>query len=172
MWAVKRGSQQWMTENMFPEIVCCCLQLPSGWRPPSSTSPVLAAKPLSVKTLPRDVIWSMWTWFSLCTNQTPLLNNMVMASGFSIWAASEVCVSLYVLYCLDCLVAQSCLTLCDPMDCSPPGSSVCGISQARILEWVAISFSRGSSWPRDQTRVSCTGRWVLLPLSPWGSTIA
>jgi len=42
-----------------------------------------------------------------------------------------------------CLVAQSCLTLCDPMDHSPPGSPVLGILQARILEWVAISFSRG-----------------------------
>ena len=51
-------------------------------------------------------------------------------------------------------VAQSCPTLCDPMDCSLPGSSVHGIFQARILEWVAISFSRGSSQPRDQTRVS------------------
>ena len=51
-----------------------------------------------------------------------------------------------------CLVAQSCLTLCDPMGCSPPGSSVHGILQARILEWVAISFSRGSSRPRDQIR--------------------
>ena len=52
------------------------------------------------------------------------------------------------------LVAQSCLTLCDPMDCSPPGSSVHESSQARILEWVAISFSRGSCQPRDRTRVS------------------
>ena len=43
------------------------------------------------------------------------------------------------------LVAQSCLTLCDPMDCSPPGSSVPGILQARILEWVAFPFSKGSS---------------------------
>ena len=51
-------------------------------------------------------------------------------------------------------VAQLSPTLCDPMDCSPPGSSVHGILQARILEWVAISFSRGSSWPRDQTQVS------------------
>ena len=51
-------------------------------------------------------------------------------------------------------VAQSCLTLCDSMDCSPPGSSVHGILQARILEWVAISFSRGSSRPRDWTQVS------------------
>ena len=47
------------------------------------------------------------------------------------------------------------------MDCSPPGSSVPGISQAGILEWVAISFSRGSSQPRDRTRVFCTGRWSL-----------
>ena len=51
-------------------------------------------------------------------------------------------------------VAQSCLTLWDPVDCSPPGSSVHGIPQARILEWVAISFSKGSSRPRDQTQVS------------------
>ena len=49
------------------------------------------------------------------------------------------------------LVTQSCPTLCDPMDCNRPGSSVHGILQARILEWVAISFSRGSSQPRDQT---------------------
>ena len=47
------------------------------------------------------------------------------------------------------LVAQSCPTLCDPTDCSLPGSSVHGILQVRILEWVAISFSRGSSRPRD-----------------------
>ena len=51
-------------------------------------------------------------------------------------------------------VAQSCPTLCDPMDCSPPGSSAHGILQARILEWVAISFSRGSSRPMDRTQVS------------------
>ena len=53
------------------------------------------------------------------------------------------------------LVAQSCLTLCDPMDCSLPGSSVHGSSQARIMEWVVISFSRESSWPRDRTQVFC-----------------
>jgi len=52
------------------------------------------------------------------------------------------------------LVAQLCLTLCNPIDCSPPGSSVHAILQARILEWVAIPFSRGSSPPRDQTQVS------------------
>ena len=60
-------------------------------------------------------------------------------------------------------VAQPCPTLCDPVYCSPPGSSVRGILQARILGWVAISFSRGSSQPRDQTRVSCiAGRCFIL----------
>ena len=65
------------------------------------------------------------------------------------------------------LVAQSCLTLHDPMDCSPPGSSVHGISQATILEWVAIPFSKGSSRPRDQTHVSCIGRWILSQRATW-----
>ena len=51
-------------------------------------------------------------------------------------------------------VAQSCLTLCDPIDGSPPGSPIPGILQARTREWVAISFSRGSSQPRDRTHVS------------------
>ena len=59
---------------------------------------------------------------------------------------------------------QSSPTLCDPVDGSPPGSSVHGISQSRILEWVAISSSRGSSLLRDQTHASygnCNGRWIL-----------
>ena len=54
------------------------------------------------------------------------------------------------------LVAQSCPTLCDPMDCSLPGSSVPGIPQVRILGWITIPFSRVSSQPRDWTQVSCT----------------
>ena len=56
-----------------------------------------------------------------------------------------------------CSVARSCLTLGDPIDCSPPGSSVHGVSMARILEWVAISFSRGSSWPRESLPLSHQG---------------
>ena len=59
---------------------------------------------------------------------------------------------------------QSCPTLCNPMDCSPPGTSVHGILQARILEWVVMPLSRGSSQPGDRTRVSyiaCIGRWIL-----------
>ena len=59
---------------------------------------------------------------------------------------------------------QSCSILCDPMDCSPPGSSVHVISQARILEWVFMPSSRWSFHPRDQTHisyVSCIGRWII-----------
>ena len=59
------------------------------------------------------------------------------------------------------LVTESCLTLWGPMDYSVLGSSVHGISQARVLEWVADSFSRGSSQPRDRTQGSCIGRQVL-----------
>ena len=69
-------------------------------------------------------------------------------------------------------VARSCPTLCDTMDYTPPCSHVHGISRARILEWVAIPFSRGSSWIRDQTLISCISKWVLsLPLSNQGSPI-
>ena len=53
------------------------------------------------------------------------------------------------------LVAQLCPTLCDPVDCGMPGFSVHGILQARMLEWVVIPFSRGTSQPRDRTLVSC-----------------
>ena len=66
--------------------------------------------------------------------------------------------------CVCAKLLQSCLTLCNPMDCSPTGSSVHGILQARILEWIAVPFSRWSSLPRDWTRisyVSSIGRWVL-----------
>ena len=67
-------------------------------------------------------------------------------------------------------LTQSCQTLCDSMDCSSPGSSVHEISQARILEWVAIPFSRRSSQPRDQTHVfciSCIGRQILCHWATW-----
>ena len=67
------------------------------------------------------------------------------------------------------LVAQLGPTLCDPMDYSPPDSSVPGILQARILEWVAIAFSRESSLPRDQTWVSAHCRQILYHLSHQGS---
>ena len=67
-----------------------------------------------------------------------------------------------------CVYAQSYLTLCNPMGCSLPGSSVHGLLQARILEWVTIPYSRGSSWPRDRaciSYISCISRQNFLPLT-------
>ena len=69
-----------------------------------------------------------------------------------------------------CLLAQLCLTFRDAMDCSPPGSSVHGILQARMLEWVAISFSRGSSRPGNQTQ-SLHWQAGSLPLAPPGKPL-
>ena len=60
-----------------------------------------------------------------------------------------------VILCVGVFITHLCPPLCDPVDCGPPGSSVHGIFQARILEWVAISPSRGSSQPRDRTLISC-----------------
>ena len=73
----------------------------------------------------------------------------------NIWTSSPWTKSIRTLSFCCCLVAQSCLTPWNTMDCRPPGSSVYGISQARILEWVVIFFSRGSSQPRDWTQASC-----------------
>ena len=74
-----------------------------------------------------------------------------------------------------CVCAQSCLRVCNPVDCSLPGSSAHGIFQARILEWVAISSSRGSSRPWDQTLVSCIsciGRWIHHHCTTWETPFA
>ena len=96
-----------------------------------------------------------------------------------LWAITDYWVEFPVLYhhlywlcvraCV-CSVAQSCLTLCDPTDCRLPSSPAHGISQARILEWVAISFSRESSRPRDQIQVtcaSCIGRQIPYHCTTW-----
>ena len=77
-----------------------------------------------------------------------------LAVGFRAHQANPECSYPMSLTLVNSEVAQSCPTLCNFVDCSPPDSSIHGILQARILEWVAISFSRGSSRPRDRTQVS------------------
>ena len=109
--------------------------------------------------------------------------------GHGMWGLSLCRVFEWIPLKVKVLVSQSCPTLCDLMDCSPLGSSVHGMLQVRILEWVAVPFSRGSSRPRDQTRVSygsciaggfftvwgpvaCNsfGRVVYIQSSTWKST--
>ena len=77
----------------------------------------------------------------------------------SLWSNSHICTCVQYMY-----TKSFQLCLCDTMDCRSSGSSVHGILQARILEWVVISFSRRSSWPRDPTHISCVccfGRYIL-----------
>ena len=80
--------------------------------------------------------------------------------------ACVVCMYTYV-YMSVCVQLLSCVWLCDPMNLSLSGSSLHGILQAGIMEWAAISFSRGSSWPRDWTCLSYTGRWILHHCITW-----
>ena len=124
--------------------------------------------------------YSAESFSSDMTHQVPKLNTHLSDSGFltlkpvlsppgSLWTVT-------MSFTLKCYMRakslQLCLTICDPMDCSPPGSSVHGILQARTLEWVAVSFSRRSSRPSDQTSgsyVSCTGSQVLYHYRHLGS---
>ena len=93
-----------------------------------------------------QLIWFSWqaTFHGIAKSRTRPRN----------WTCTHASLEMLGMYFSDlyaCSVAQTCLTLCDTIDCSPSGSSVHGISQARMPEWVAISCSRGSSQPRDQT---------------------
>ena len=78
------------------------------------------------------------------------------------WSWKVLCTCPLLLLGSCCLVTKPCPTLGDPMDCNPPASSVRGIFQAIIWDWVAISFSRRSSWPRDWTLDSCISRRILI----------
>ena len=89
---------------------------------------------------------------SLCVN-----NNMNNSNNNMVNISNNIFLILKV------KVAQSCLTPCNPLDCSPPGSSIHEVFHARIVEWVAISYFRGSSSPRDQTQVSgIAGRFFTI----------
>ena len=117
---------------------------------------------------------SRHTGFSSFNAWALLLHDMWDLSGPSVWTHVP-CIARWilnrctirkdqVLSMLPAKLLQLCLTLCDPMDCSPPGSSVHVILQARTLEWVAISFSREFSQLRDWTQVSyvfCMDKWIL-----------
>ena len=92
-----------------------------------------------------------------------VVTNGRISSFFNGWIIFHyISVVVYLLSCVQLFVTSW-------TDCRLSGSSVHGISQARIMAWVAISFPRGSSWPRDWRRVSCIGRWILLHWTTWES---
>ena len=134
-----------LDSNVLVAQSCLTLFDPVNWGPPGfSAYGILQARILEWVAIPfsRESSWPRdWTWVSC-----------IAGSFFTIWATTPG--KAWTQQWSE--VAQSCPTLCDPMDCNPPGSSAHGIFQARVLEWVAISFARGSSQPRDRTRVSRT----------------
>ena len=106
----------------------------------------------------RILEWTAIPFYRGCSQPTDQIQVSRIADGFFTISANREALEHWSGLCrvVSCReVTQSCPTLCDPMDCSLPGSSLHGILQARILEWVGISFFRGSSRPRDQTPVSC-----------------
>ena len=107
--------------------------------------------------------FALWPWINCVTSLGFHFPVCKLESQYCLFLAERV-------ICGDagCLVAQLCLTLYDLMDCSPPGFFVYGISQARILEWIAISFSRESSQPRDREPRSPVLQEVSLPTGPPG----
>ena len=120
---------------------------PSLFWPHHAACGILVPQP-GIQPIPLALgVQSLNHWTARTAREVPPLSFLNSASASSLRATCGLKVKV--------LIAPLCLTLCDPMDCSPPSSSVHGILQARILEWVAIPFSRGSSWFRDGTQVSC-----------------
>ena len=111
-----------------------------------------------------------WAWRGKQNWKTWTILSQMLAECFFICCLSSMMMMMMTMMMMMCvcmcvcvLAAQLCLTLCEPMNCSLPGSSVHGILQARTLEWIAIPFFRGSSPPRDRTQVSCiAGRFFTV----------
>ena len=163
------GQEESLVEGM--EIHCCIL----AWEIPWTEEP---GRPQSIGSRRVTHDWSnlvrmhpsLHNFKLIKAHQlfpcNPFIPNKGKFGGktISAYMRMPVCVHVYIKYMFAAKSRQSCLTLCDPTDGSPPGSPIPGILQARIPEWVAISYSRGSSWPRDGTLISyisCIGRWVL-----------
>ena len=103
-------------------------------------------------------------WSSSHTSTWPLEKTIALTTQTFVSKVISLLFNMLSRFVIACLHAQSCQTLCGPLNCSQPGSSVHGIFQARLLEWVAISYSRKFSWSRDQTHESpaLVGRFFTI----------
>ena len=118
--------------------------------------------------------WYLWSYSPgvCCGHQGPNPDNQHGLPAVSVWNLTAHCLGSGVAFLSPALLpnySTSPQLSCDPVDCSSPHSSVYGILQARILQWIVISFSRGSSQPRDGNQVSCIGRQVLYRRAIWGA---
>ena len=151
----------------------CSLILPGNGLPLSSLcgNPTDFLRPMSKPTSP----WNMSQFASIMQSEAPF-PSWFCSAYFCIFPVTSHILpwvkvsSILVCVCV-CVYTQSCPTLCDSMHCSPPGSSVHVIFQERILKWVAISSSRGSSYPREWTHVSCISRWILYHWATWEASV-
>ena len=117
---------------------------------------------------------SKWERCEFSTHAKWVFTSIICITSCKWYAVNLILFLFYIMFTACANLPQSYLTLCDPMDCSPPGSSVHGILQARILEWVSMPSSRGSSWPRDRTCICLPllhCRHILYPVSYLGSPI-
>ena len=132
----------------------------AAWQPSASQGPWKF--PWVHDPLKRGHLWTVSVYYKL---------HIMLCIDTELLISLEREIHDHIIYTLEIqvlsLVAQFRSTLCDPMECSPPGSSVHGILQASVLERVAISSSRGSSWLRDQNCASCIGRQVLYHWATW-----
>ena len=167
----------WKWKSLSPVRLCDPLDCNSPWNSPGQNTgvgrlshlqgifPTQGLNPglphcrqilyqLSHKGSPRILEWVAYPFSRGSSQPRNRIGFSCIAGGFfTNWAMRE---AWNLLWWFGGLVAKSCPTLATPMDCSPPGSSVHGIFQARILEWISISFSRGSFQPRNWTQVSGT----------------
>ena len=136
--------------HFIPSLRGGCLWTGQQWRPHCEVKLTDGLQPDAVSIHPWTSVTN-WPYKHLATKFACLMDS---------WDPNCCC---YHRKKVEVLVAQSCLILCDPMGCSLPGSSVHGTLPARILERIAIPFSRGSSWPRDQTQVPhLAGRFFTI----------
>ena len=152
-----------ISSSVFPFSSCpqsfpASGSFPVSWLFTSGDQSIGALASVSVLSMNIQV-WFPLGWTGLISLQvSKVLSRVFSSTSIQKHQFSDVGVHMCV-----CAVAQSCLTLCDPINYSPPDSSVCGILQVRTMEWVVISFSRGSSQPRDWTQVSCiAGRFFTI----------
>ena len=152
---------------------------PSAWRISfniSCNAALMAIKLFNFRLLQKYSTFSFkrhfcWLWNSVWTVvfSTSALN-MLLACLLSYIVLTRSLHCYFVVILSICLYTQLPLILCNPLDCSPPGSFIHGIFQARALEWVAIPSSRESTWFRDWISISCIsciGRWILYHWASW-----
>ena len=156
-------------ECFFAVLLCVCMCVLSCVRLFAAPWTVAFQAPLTM-AFSRQEYWSKSPFPPLGDLSHPGIQPLSpeLAGGFFTTAPSRK--PWFSLYAKWREVAQSCLTLCNPMDCSPPGSSIHGIFQARMLKWVAISFSGGSSQPRERTWASRLQADSLLSKPPANPT--